>query len=98
MMTTDVPESAPATVPPGPPARAGRGWSRRRLAILALLVLAAGAAAGWWLFGQTYHYAVVDPGVLYRDGNQSLWRFKQSVRRARPKTVVCLVDDDEVAS
>jgi protein tyrosine/serine phosphatase len=52
-----------------------------------------------WLTWQhhTYHFAVVQEGVLYRDGNQSMVAFSNALVRARPKTVVSLVDDQEFA-
>lgn len=95
-------DSASTTVDPATPAPGARPGTCRhrgaRAALLVVLLALVGGFVAWWFLGRTYHYAVVAPGVLYRDGNQSLWRFKQSVGRARPKTVVCLVDDDEVAS
>ena len=52
----------------------------------------------WWAFLQTYHFAVVHDGVLYRDGNRGVREFSHAVRRAKIKTVVTLVDDGELAS
>jgi protein tyrosine phosphatase (PTP) superfamily phosphohydrolase (DUF442 family) len=66
-----------------------------------LLLIAAGAVvAGFWMWRQhvdAYHLATVRPGVLYRDGVRSVQQFAAAVRRVSPRTVVCLVDDQEIA-
>jgi protein tyrosine phosphatase (PTP) superfamily phosphohydrolase (DUF442 family) len=57
-------------------------------------------AAGYFAYQRwfdTYHLKAVQPGALYRDGNQSMREFKTAVGRVKPKTVVCLVDEKEVA-
>jgi protein tyrosine/serine phosphatase len=64
--------------------------------IIAALIL---AAAGWWIFWayfDTYHLATVKSGVLYRDGVRSLHEFDLAARRINVKTVVSLVDDQEI--
>lgn len=61
--------------------------------IVAVLILA--GALAWFGF-HTYHFATVQEGVLYRDGNHSIWDFKTAVRKGRIRTVVCLVDDAEM--
>lgn len=66
------------------------------LAIVALLALAAGAL--WWAKWQTYHYASVHDGVLYRDGNRGLREFKHAIERGKIKTIVALIDDGELAA
>lgn len=71
-----------------------RRWRGPLVVLLALLSLATG---GWWWWHKTYHLAAVTPGVLYRDGSQSPREFRNAIRRVKPKTVVCLVDDNEVA-
>lgn len=38
----------------------------------------------------------VREGMLYRDGNRGMREFRTSIRKVAPKTVVCLVEDDEV--
>ena len=48
------------------------------------------------LFFQTYHYAVVKEGVLYRTGNRSMVQFSTTVREVKPKTVVILVGEPEL--
>ena len=60
------------------------------------LVIGAGVFV-WWRWFQTYHLAVVQEGVLYRDGNRGMREFETMVRKVRPRTVVCLVDDNELA-
>jgi protein-tyrosine phosphatase len=51
----------------------------------------------WYNNLQTYHLAVVQPGVLYRDGNRDLREFKHALTFTAAKTVVSLVDDNELA-
>jgi protein tyrosine phosphatase (PTP) superfamily phosphohydrolase (DUF442 family) len=64
-----------------------------------LLIAAAGAVvfAIWWAFFDTYHFAVVQPGVLYRDGVRDMRVFAAMNRRVKLKTIVSLVDDEEFA-
>jgi protein tyrosine/serine phosphatase len=64
-----------------------------------ILVSAACAAAGWWVFWayfDTYHLATVQAGVLYRDGVRSLHQFQLAAEKTHVKTVVSLVDDQEI--
>jgi protein tyrosine phosphatase (PTP) superfamily phosphohydrolase (DUF442 family) len=73
---------------------------RRRLAQILLagaVVLIAVGATGAWLTLRTYHYATVDPGVLYRCGNRGIAEFSNAVGRLHPRTVVSLVDNAELA-
>jgi protein tyrosine/serine phosphatase len=51
----------------------------------------------WRQWFETYHLATVQEGVLYRDGNRGPREFATMVRRVKPKTIVSLVDDDEIA-
>jgi protein tyrosine phosphatase (PTP) superfamily phosphohydrolase (DUF442 family) len=51
----------------------------------------------WYSNLQTYHLAVVQPGVLYRDGNRDLREFSHALRMTGAKTVVSLIDDRELA-
>ena len=67
-----------------------------RVMIVVLVALVAGGAYAWRCYLDTYHLATVQPGVLYRDGNQSPCQFETALRKVQPKTVVCLVDDNEV--
>jgi protein tyrosine/serine phosphatase len=66
--------------------------------LVALLML---ALAAWWTFSKffdNYPFAVVQAGVLYRDGFRTLRELDGTIARARIKTVVSLLDDDEIKS
>jgi protein tyrosine/serine phosphatase len=70
--------------------------------ILGLIILAVAILiwGGWWtyrIFFDSYHLAVVSNGVLYRDGVRSISQFKLASQKTHLKTVVCLVDDNEIA-
>ena len=63
--------------------------------LIALILI----AAGWWTFWtffDTYHLATVKDGVLYRDGVRTLHEFNLAARKTHVKTVVSLVDDQEI--
>ncbi len=63
-----------------------------------MLVMIAGTFTSYWYFTlQTYHLAVVQQGVLYRDGNRDLREFKHALNFTGAKTVVSLIDDKELA-
>lgn len=62
--------------------------------IAAVLV---GGVLVWRETLETYHLATVHEGVLYRDGNRGLREFDNMVQKVKPKTVVCLLDDNELA-
>ena len=64
-------------------------------ALIAVGVLAT-AAVLWFFWFDTYHYAAVEPGVLYRDGVRGLREFKNAAHKAKPKTVISLVDANEI--
>jgi protein tyrosine/serine phosphatase len=66
------------------------------VAVVCALLIAAGVLV-WWRWFATYHLAVVQEGVLYRDGNRGMREFEHAVRKVRPRTVVCLLDDQEMA-
>lgn len=68
-----------------------------RVLIVLLVALVAAGAYVWRCHLDTYHLATVQPHALYRDGNQSPCQFETAVRKVRPRTVVSLVDDNEVA-
>jgi protein tyrosine/serine phosphatase len=75
---------------------------RRPLVAGALLLLVVGLAIGvggfvLWQTHRTYHFAVVQPGVLYRDGLKSTAQFAATLDRVHPKTVVSLIDERELA-
>lgn len=80
-----------------PPA-ASRRRSPRVLAIIGLLAASA-ALAGifYWRSQQTYHLAMVQEGVLYRDGSKSIRQFSAALERVHPKMVVSLVDEMEMS-
>ena len=72
---------------------------KRHLARAIVIALLVGAGALIYIrFFETYHLATVQPGVLYRDGCQSLTEFQIALRKVKPKTVVSLIDDGEMAS
>ena len=66
---------------------------------IAIVALVAALLAGgvWWKWFQTYHLVTVKEGVLYRTGNRGMREFENTVRVVGPKTVICLVDDKELA-
>lgn len=75
---------------------------RRPLALRGALLLALGIALSvgafylWKLHG-TYHFAVVQPGVLYRDGLKSSPQFAATLDHVHPRTVVSLIDENEMS-
>ena len=74
---------------------AAKPFDWRPTIVIALVVLA--CVFVWWQWFMTYHLEVVQEGVLYRDGNRGMREFKNAVRKVQPKTVVCLIDDTELA-
>jgi len=65
--------------------------------VLALAALAGGGAWGWAHYVQTYHLATVQEGVLVRDGNRGMREFETAIRKTGAKSVVSLIDDQELA-
>jgi protein tyrosine/serine phosphatase len=64
--------------------------------IIAILIL---GAVIWWVYREyfdTYHLVTVRSGVLYRDGVRTLHEFELAARKTHVKTVVSLVDDNEI--
>jgi protein tyrosine/serine phosphatase len=64
-----------------------------------ILLAAILAAVGWWIFWNyfdTYHLQTVQAGVLYRDGVRGLHQFELAARKTHVRTVVSLVDDQEI--
>lgn len=49
----------------------------------------------WWQWFDAYHLAVVRDGELYRDGVRTMREFRIMLRKARPRTIVRLIDSDE---
>lgn len=75
---------------------------RRPLALGGAVLLALGIALSvgafyLWKVHGTYHFAVVQPGVLYRDGLKSPSQFAATLDRVHPKMVVSLIDEKELA-
>src|SRR4051812_32110798 len=76
--------------------RPKQGWGKP----IGLLVMLFVLGMGTWLWSeyfQTYHLETVQEGVLYRDGNRGMREFRNAVRQTGAKTVVCLIDDQEMA-
>jgi protein tyrosine/serine phosphatase len=90
-MTTALDPSSSSSPAPTSPSRAK--WRTFAAFLAILLVMTAGA---YFWANRTYHFAAVDPGVLYRDGNRGIAEFATAVRKSQAKTVVSLIDDDEL--
>ena len=70
---------------------------RRYGGVAIFLSIIIGGSLIWQHFNSTYHLAVVQPGVLYRDGSACSSReLVTAIAKVQPKTVVCLVDDQEI--
>jgi protein tyrosine/serine phosphatase len=72
----------------------------KAMVFVVMSIAAVTVAGGVWVWRQyfdSYHLATVRQGVLYRDGVRSLRQFASALRSVRPKTVVSLVDDREIA-
>jgi protein tyrosine phosphatase (PTP) superfamily phosphohydrolase (DUF442 family) len=63
-------------------------------AALVLLTLGFGAGAYFYYF-DTYHFAIVQPGVLYRDGFQGMRRFENAYRQRPFKCVINLQSNED---
>src|SRR5690349_3072756 len=68
----------------------------KRLSIFAALLALLGIGI-WWAFFDTYHFAVVQDGVLYRDGVRTNRELAATYRKSHFKTVVNLISDSEFA-
>ncbi len=77
-----------------PPSRRRYG---RPLRLLILFLLVVASLVFWRNHVATYHLATVQQGVLYRDGNRGINTFLTGIRKAKPKTIVCLIDANELA-
>src|SRR5258706_2590185 len=64
--------------------------------VLALVAILGGGAWAWAHYIETYHLATVQEGVLVRDGNRGLREFETAIRKTGAKTVVSLIDDQEL--
>jgi protein tyrosine phosphatase (PTP) superfamily phosphohydrolase (DUF442 family) len=70
-------------------------WRRNLLVIAGFALFLGGVNFIYFEYFQTYHLVEVDPGKVYRDGNRSLREFRNAVRRAKPKTIVAVIDHEE---
>ena len=94
MTETSTPIQTAAAAPPPPPRRR---WVRRVVvALVTLAVVAGGYGVYWWAEVQTYHLFQIQSGVLYRDGNRGMREFRHALDQTGARTVVTLVDDDEL--
>lgn len=66
------------------------------LAIPVVAILITGLII-WRQYFETYHLAAVNEGKLYRDGNRGPREYANMLRKVQPRTIVCLVDDNEIA-
>jgi protein tyrosine/serine phosphatase len=66
------------------------GWY---LAIAAVLLVAVVLTVRYYF--DPYHFAIVRDGVLYRDGVRTMREFDIALRKARPRTIVRLIDESE---
>ncbi|HEY1685055.1 MAG TPA: protein-tyrosine phosphatase family protein [Tepidisphaeraceae bacterium] len=62
-----------------------------------ILFLAVSGALIYLFNFDTYHFAVVQDGVLYRMGMRNTRELQNVIHKVHPKTVVCLVTDQEVS-
>jgi protein tyrosine phosphatase (PTP) superfamily phosphohydrolase (DUF442 family) len=67
-----------------------------RLVVGTALVALLATALFWQHYFATYHLATVQSGVLYRDGARSVQELENAVKKVHARTVVCLVDDNEM--
>ena len=77
-----------------PPDRlAGKSRMPWMIAVAAVLSLA--GICVWKFAFDAYHFATVHEGVLYRDGIRTIREFEIAVRKAKPRTIVRLIDAAE---
>jgi len=69
---------------------------RKRILIATLLALATAGGAYYFLI-DTYHFAIVKEGVLYRDGFQGMRRFRTGYRSHPFKSVINLQSAGDIA-
>jgi protein tyrosine/serine phosphatase len=69
-------------------------WLRPLITVIALTAV---GFVVWRHYFATYHLATVQEGVLYRDGARSVHELESAIDKVHPRTVVCLVDDNEIA-
>jgi protein tyrosine phosphatase (PTP) superfamily phosphohydrolase (DUF442 family) len=68
----------------------------RRFVIGLFAVILVGGVLAWRYFTGTYHFATVQPGVLYRDGARSIHELGVAVNKVKANTVISLIDDAEL--
>jgi protein tyrosine/serine phosphatase len=66
--------------------------------ILPIAVILLAGFLVWRQWFETYHFAAVQDGVLYRDGVRTPREFANLLRRVKPKTIVRLIDPNEQAN
>ncbi|HWE01792.1 MAG TPA: hypothetical protein VG326_05230 [Tepidisphaeraceae bacterium] len=69
---------------------------RRYVGVAAFLAVVTGVSFFWQQYTTVYHFAVVQPGALYRSGALSRREWNTVITRIQPKTDVCLVDEREM--
>ena len=65
--------------------------------IAVAVVLGGGWVGYWYVALQRYHPFTVQPTILYRDGNRDLREFRHTMDADHIRTVVSLIDDQELA-
>ena len=72
---------------------------RRPLVFALILALLTGVGYGIYILHfQTYHFAVVQDGVMYRDGLQGMRRFRNAYALHPFKAVINLQSDSDIAT
>lgn len=61
------------------------------------VAMAATGFFAWRQFLETYHFAVVDDHKVYRDGNRGPRELLNAIRKAQPKTIISLIDNQELS-
>lgn len=69
----------------------------RKVIVAALLMLTLGfGACAYFFYFDTYHFAIVQPGILYRGGFQGMRRFENAYRQRPFKTLVNFQSDQDL--
>jgi len=80
--------------PTTPPAQNSKGI---KIVLAIFLSMMAISLVVNYFVTRTYHYAVVQPGELYRLGNRGMGEFVNAIDKIHPRTVVSLIDERELA-
>lgn len=66
---------------------------------IAIILLLAGGSGigGYYYYNDTYHFGIVQPGVLYRSGLQGMRRFENTYRQYPFKSVINIQSTKDVA-